>query len=203
MNSKRSLLVVAALSLLLTSCFDTKNPLSDPQKSKPDDRLTGVWRFRGESGEMNYYHIGHAGEKLPASLMRVVNVQHTPDGKTQSGELLVFPTTIGDKTYLNVTEAKPPQLKLLEEQGWSDETFNEYLLIRYQITGDVLTLQLIDQEAKKRAVEGGKIKGMSEKDRDGNTRVHFTDTTENLAKFVAEAGEDLFSKDVLRLERVK
>ena len=67
----------------------------------------------------------------------------------------------------------------------------------------MLTIQLIDQEAKKRAVEAGKIKGMSEKDRDGNTRVHFTDTTENLAKFVAEAGDDLFSKDMLRLERVK
>ena len=31
----------------------------------------------------------------------------------------------------------------------------------------------------------------------------FTDTTENLAKFVAEAGDDLFSKDVLKLQRVK
>ena len=203
MKKMRPLLLVAACSLLLTSCFDTKNPLSDPQKSKPDDRLSGVWRFRGESGEMNYYHIGHAGEKLPASIMPVVFVQHTPDGKMQSGELLVFPTTIGDKTYLNVTEAKPPQLKLLQEKGWTDETFSEYLLLRYQITGDVLTLQLIDQEAKKRAVEAGKIKGMSEKDRDGNTRVHVADTTENLAKFVAEAGDTLFSKDVLRLERVK
>ena len=51
------LLSVAALSLLLTSCFDTKNPLSDPQKSKPDDRLSGVWRQRGESGEMNYFSV--------------------------------------------------------------------------------------------------------------------------------------------------
>jgi hypothetical protein len=33
--------------------------------------------------------------------------------------------------------------------------------------------------------------------------VLFTDTTENLAKFVAEAGDGLFSKDALRLERVK
>ena len=197
------LLLIAACSLLLTSCFDTKNPLSDPQKSKPDDRLSGVWRFRGDNGEMNYYHIGHAGEKLPASVMRVFFVQHMPDGKMQSGELLVFPTSLGDKTYLNAAEAKPSQLALLEEKGWTDETINKYLILRYQITGDVLTLQLIDQEAKKRAVEAGTIKGVIEKDRDGNTRVHFTDTTENLAKFVAEAGDDLFSKDVLRLERVK
>ena len=158
------LLLVAAFSLLLTSCFDTKYPLSDPQKSKPDDRLAGVWRFRGDSGEMNYYHIGHGGEKLPASVMQVVFVQHMPDGNMQSGELLVFPTTIGDKTYLNVAEAKPSQLKLLEEKGWTNEAVNAYLILRYQITGDVLTIQLIDSEAKKRAVEAGKIKGMFEKD---------------------------------------
>ena len=163
------LLFVAAFSLLLTSCFDTKNPLSDPQKSKPDDRLAGVWRFRGDGGEMNYYHIGHAGEKLPASFMQVVFVQHMTDGTMQSGELLIFPTTIGDKTYLNVVEATPSLLKLLEEKGWTNEAVNAYLILRYQITGDVLTIQWIDSEAKKRAVEAGKIKGVIEKDQNGNT----------------------------------
>jgi len=67
----------------------------------------------------------------------------------------------------------------------------------------VLTLQWIDGDAKKRAIEAGKIKGAIEKDQDGNTRFHFTDTTENLARFVAESGDTLFSKDALRLERVK
>jgi hypothetical protein len=192
------LLLVAAFSLLLTSCFDTKNPLSDPQKSKPDDRLSGVWRFRGDSGEMNYYHIGHVGEKLPASVMQVIFVQHMTDGSVESDKLLIFPTTIGDKTYLNVAETDASQLKLLEEKGWTNEAVKSYLILRYQITGDTLTIQWIDSDAKKRAVEAGKIKGTIEKDQG-----HFTDTTENLAKFVAEAGDDLFSKDGLRLERVK
>jgi len=127
MKAKRTLqlLSMAAVSLLLTSCFDSKVPLSDPHKSKADDRLAGVWRFRGDGGETNYYHIGRVGEKLPASIVRVVSIQHLPDGKMQQSELLVFPTTIGGKTYLNV------------------------------------------------------------------------------AKFVAQAGDTLFSKDVLRLERVK
>ena len=71
------------------------------------------------------------------------------------------------------------------------------------VTGNALTVQWMDGEAKKRAVEAGKIKGKIEKDQDGNARAMFTDTTENLAKFVAEAGDDLFSKDVLKLQRVK
>ena len=108
MKKVRPLLFVAAFSLLLTSCFDTKNPLSDPQKSKADDRLAGVWRFRGDGGEMNYYHIGHVGEKFPASVMQVVFVQHMTDGRVESDKLLIFPTTIGGKTYLNVAEYMAP-----------------------------------------------------------------------------------------------
>ena len=138
MKKLRPLLSVAAVSLLLMSCIESENPLSDPQKSKPDDRLTGVWRFRGDSGEMNYYHIGHVGEKLPASVMQVIFVQHMTDGRMGSRDLLAFPTTIGDKNYLNVADIDTAQVKLLEEKELTNE-----------------------------------------------------------------AGDDLFSKDVLRLERVK
>ena len=198
------LLMVATTCLLFSSCFDSKVPLSDPGKSKADERLAGVWRQRGESGEVTYYHFGRADDRLPASVMRVIGIKYTPDGKMeQLDDLLVFPSTIGDKTYLNVTSGQKPQFRLVEERGWSPETVNTYSIFRYQFTGDVLTVQWFDSEAKKRAVEAGKIKGKVEKDQDGNARVHFTDTTENLAKFVTEAGDDLYSKDVVRLERVK
>jgi len=198
-----SLLLVAAFSLLLTSCFDTIHPLSDPHKSKPDDRLLGIWRFRAESGETSYCHVGSAGEKFPASVMRIVVVRHTRNGSLQLGELLVFPSTLGDATYLNVADTTPSLRKRIEETGWTDEPIFLYQILRYQISEDALTVQLIDGEAKKRAIEAEKIKGMIEKDRKGKSRVHFTDTSENLAKFVAESGDDLFSKQSLRLERVK
>lgn len=105
-------------------------------------------------------------------------------------------TPVLDITHWNVTDGKDEQMKLLEDKGWTAETVAAFLLLRYQITGSTLTVQWIDGEAKKRAVETGKIKGKIEKDQDGNARAMFTDTTENLAKFVAEAGDDLFSKYV-------
>jgi hypothetical protein len=198
MKKTWGLLAIAACSLLLTSCFDSKVPLSDPQKAKPDDALMGVWRFQSEGGEINYYHFGHAGDKLPASLMQVVFVQHTPDGNIRSAELLAFPTTLGGKTYLNVAEASPEQLKLLEEEGWTGEVLHEYLILQYQITGNTLTIKWIDNEMKKKAIVAGKIKGIIE-----NDQGHFTDTSEHLAKLLTEAGDTLFSKDVLPLARVK
>jgi hypothetical protein len=98
---------------------------------------------------------------------------------------------------------KDAQVKLVEDKGWTAETVNAYSVLRYQITGNTLTVQWIDGDAKKRALEAGKIKGKIEKDQDGNARAMFTDTTESLAKFVVEAGDDLFSKDVLKLQRFR
>ncbi|MHB0960551.1 MAG: hypothetical protein ACYC0X_30885 [Pirellulaceae bacterium] len=66
----------------------------------------------------------------------------------------------------------PVALTRLEEKGRTEEAGHEFLILRYQISEDVLTLQLIDNEAKERAIEGGKIKGMKKKAVDGNsTRV--------------------------------
>lgn len=206
MATKRilQLLPMAATCLLFTSCFDSKVPLSDPGKSKTDQRLAGVWRLGNDDGSVTFYHFGRVGDKLPASVMRVVGIQHKWGGTmTQLDELLVFPTTIGDKTYLNVTDGNDEQMKVLAEKGWTAETVNDYSIFRYQIMADTLTVQWMDGDGKKRAVEAGKIKGKIEKDQDGNARTHFTDTTENLAKFVAEADDDLFSRDVLKLQRVK
>lgn len=198
------LLPLAALCLLFTSCFDSKVPLSDPGKSKADERLAGSWRGRNDDGSVNDYRFARAGGKLPASVMRLTGSNRKPDGTIEQFEpLLLFPTTIGEKTYLNACDGKEQQVKLLEEKGWTGETVTAYSIFRYQVTGDKMTVQWMDGDAKKRAIESGKIKGKIEKDQYGNDRAHFTDTTENLVKFIAAAGDDLFSKDGLKLERVK
>jgi hypothetical protein len=200
------LLSLAALCLLLTSCFDSKVPLSDPGDSKPDQRLADVWRLRNDDGSVTYYHIGHPGDSLPQSVMRVIGIQHTTDGEIKlEGQLLIFPTTIGEKAYLNVADGEDKQIKLVEEKGWTPETVSSYWIFMYEITGDTLKIWTMDREAKETAIKSGKVKGKIEEDKEkfAVTTVIFTDTTENLAKFVAEAGDDLFSKDAVRLERVK
>jgi hypothetical protein len=57
--------------------------------------------------------------------------RHGRSKHENQGELLLFPTTIGDKTYLNVCDGKEPQQKLLEEKGWRPETVNAYLILRF------------------------------------------------------------------------
>ncbi len=189
--------------LLFTGCEDSKNPLSDPLDSKPDARLAGVWRLRGEKeGEVSYYHVGPLGEGLPAGVMCVVAVTHAKDGQLKPpGQLLIFPTTLGSNTYLNLTGGDEQHLKAIKEEGW--KSVESYLLLRYRIEGDHLLVQLMDGDAKKAAIQAKKIKGTLEKRDSGERAVLLTDTTENLARFVAAAGDSLFSKKPLRLERVR
>ena len=193
----KPLFLISVAACLFASGCDSKNPLSDPQTSKADERLAGVWLNRGADGDVNY-HAGHAGEKFPACMMRVVGIKHNKGNVEPAGEFLIFPTALGDKTYLNVVvlgrDDKP--IKNLGEKGWKAVEVDSYTFYKYKFDGDKLLLYGIDEEAKKKAIKSGKVTGTIE-----NNSVKFTDTTENVARFVKEAGDSLWTEPG-RLERV-
>ena len=194
---KSRVFLLLAVCLLASGCDDSTNPLSDPQKATPDTRLAGVWRER-DNGDVIYYHVGTMGKKLPRGVLGVVQVKHHRNGEIDppDGCLLVFPTTLGDQTYLNMTGDNQQQI---EKKGW--KSVDSYILLKYKVEGDKLVIWRMDEAAKKRAIKAGKIKGLIEK-KDG-TRVVFTDTTKHLARFVAGAGDGLWNtKEPRRLERV-
>ena len=190
-------LIGVAVCLFASGC-DSKNPLSDPQTSKADERLVGVWRDRSDDGD-TYYHVGHAGEKFPAIMMRVVMIKHSKGEVEPPGEFLAFPTVIGDKTYLNVVIGKDDKLiKSLDDKGWKAAEVENYLLLKYQFDGDKLLMLGIDGDAKKKAIKDGKVKGTVD-----DNSAKFTDTTENVARFVTESGDSLWNtKEPMHLERV-
>ncbi len=187
-----------AVCLFASGC-DSKNPLSDPQKSKADARLVGVWRERTDEGEV-YVHVGHAGEKFPACMMRAVMIKHTKGNVEPPNEFLLFPTVLGDKSYLNVvvgTNEKP--IKNFDDNGWKAADVQSYMLYKYKFDGDKLLVYGIDKEAKQKAINSGKVKGGTEP----NGLVMFTDNTENVARFVLEAGDSLWDTSKPgQLERV-
>jgi hypothetical protein len=194
----KPLFLIGVAACLFASGCDSKNPLSDPQTSKADERLAGVWRDRSDDGD-TYYHVGHAGEKFPASMMRVVGIKHGKGEVEPPGEFLIFPTAIGDKTYLNVVVGTDEKLvKSLDDKGRKAVDVDIYTLYRYRFDGDKLVMHGIDGDAKKKAIKDGKIKGTIE-----DNSVKFTDTTENLARFVKESDDSLWNtKEPMHLERV-
>lgn len=195
----KTIALFLAVCLLASGCDDSKKPLSDPKTSKADERLIGVWREQGDDGE-TFYRFSQAGTNFPKSMMRVAARTHSKGQKGTADEYLVFPTVLGGKTYLNVVlDGGKKVVKRLNETGWKAEAVTCYTFIRYQIDGGKLVMWVIDEDAKERAIKSGKIKGLIGRD----SIATFTDTTENVAHFVAEAGDSLFNtKEPLHLERV-
>jgi hypothetical protein len=185
--------LVSALCLLLTGCGDSKNPLSDPQASKPDERLVGAWRWDDSN-----FHVGHAGKKFPNSMMRVAIAKNKKGKPELSEQLLIFPSVVKHKTYLNVIDEKGYQDKFSQDKGWNAEAVDCYWILKYQVDGDKLLVWPIDLTAKQQAIRDGRIKGVIEKDKPDI----FTDTTENVARFVAGEADRLFSLGPFQLKRV-
>jgi hypothetical protein len=185
-------------SVFLAGCVDSTKPLSDPRKAEPDKQLLGLWRHVAEDGRISFYHIGQAGQEWPEGVLRVVGVSHHQGQLDPAAEMLLFVSRVGQKAYLNIAELKPDLAQQIKEKGW--EAVQGYFLWRYQIEADRLTVWPMDNDAKRQAIEAGKLKGEVST---GRFRVaKFTDTPENLARFLAEAGDSLLSKEPVRLERV-
>jgi hypothetical protein len=210
--SKSLLLIFGFLCLGFTSCVDSDNPLSDPKQSTIDPGLSGVWRLREKEGDTVYYHLGRAGDKFPAGMLRVKGITHDKNGELphpDNDDMLVFTTTLGKNHYLNITSISAERIKSMGDAKWEPSMADGYFIYKYEISGDKLTIAGMDSDQKEAAIKAGKIKGVIES-KEGGGGKRFTDTTENLAKFIAAADQEkLFpTKDAsgdtfATLERVK
>lgn len=205
---KSLLLVLGLLCLLLASCVDSDNPLSDPKQAAVDPGLLGVWRVKEKDGEVTYYHVGQAGKNFPAGMLRVKAIKHEENSvlpHPDNSDLLAFSTTLGNNHYLNVTGLGADQIETMGDSPWEPTMADGYFLFKYEIHADKLTIAGMDAQQKKAAIKAGKIKGTTE-----DNKVLITDTTDNLARFIAAADQDkLFptkeasGESIPMLERVK
>jgi len=196
---KSRMMVLLATLLLVAGCEDSKNPLSDPQSAKLETKLLGVWLLHEDDGSVTYYHVGQAGDQFPAGMLRVVTVHSHQNQIDPPEECLAFPTSLGGNTFLNVVlQGDQKQVDAMQAQGWNAKAVDAYTFFKYQLEGDRLTVWPIDGDAKRKAIESGKVKGVIEPDKSPR----FTDTTENVARFVADNAQGLFkAQDPGRFER--
>ncbi|HEY4759071.1 MAG TPA: hypothetical protein VIH42_00680 [Thermoguttaceae bacterium] len=199
---KSLVLILGLFGLVLTSCVDSDNPLSDPKQSTVDSGLFGVWRERAINGDVTYYHVGCLGDKFPQGLLFVQIVKHQNNGELSypsDDNFLVFSTTLENNHFLNVAGLSSEQIISLKNSKWDPSMANGYFIYKYEINGDKLAIAEINGKQKEEAIRAGKIKGII---KDKNVR--FTDTTENLARYIIADQEKLFHMiDTTILERVK
>jgi hypothetical protein len=202
MKPQRLLLAIglAGVCLLLSSCVDSKNPLSDPEKAQADPQLAGVWRRATDDGATEYFHVGIAKGSILPGIMRAIGNFHGKDGKLGAPlSLLLFATSLGESRYLNVVATDEKKREHLEKSDLKPELVDGWLLMRYQVQGDTLEIWPLNPDAKRRAIQAGRIKGTIDKKAD-----LFTETTEKLASLLASPeNADLFEKEPVRYQRVK
>jgi len=123
-------LLLLPTAMILASCLPSENPLSAPEKSKPDSRLIGEWV--DAKGNISAF----AAEEGPWMKMSADNMK----------DLRAFPTVLGKARFLNV-----------KAEG---NNVTGYLLIRYEIGKDgALTFFIADKEWIEEAIRSGEIKG--------------------------------------------
>jgi hypothetical protein len=179
-------MLVAFLLATCSSCIESTNPASSPDTASVDKRLIGFWV--DTDNKQHWIAIGKNNlPKTPKGVMTGVSAELTKDGAFDGGPITFFVTKLGSNTYANVPQAQNGEMML--------EGVKSYSIIKYTVTDDVLTMILADDRFVKKEVEAGRIKGMS---------ATITDSTENLATWIAVNDERLFpSKDVLKFNRLK
>lgn len=196
---------LAGVCLLMASCIDSKEPISDPLKAKADPALYGVWRKTDTSGNSKYCHIGRAGGKLQNGFLHTINVSHNRDGFASiSWDLIMFSSDVGKDRFLNIAVVEKENVDKLFQSGWDSKLVQGYWIAKYEVRDDTLTYWQLDFKAVRKAVETGKIKGTIKKAQDEENRATITDTPENIAALLASPdGAGLLVKEPIRYQRVK
>jgi len=202
MKSRLFPALFAVVGLLLAGCFpESKNPLSSPATSRIDARIAGVYEQKKESEKQDsaYWHFHYRGaaagqDQKPrvTTTIEIIGVSHPAESGLDGARYHAFATRLGGHDYLS----------FVEQKGGSAKKEN-YSFARYELNwrGD-LHLWLLDTNSVAAAIKSGKLRGKVRTNQFG-TDVLLTDTTANLAAFVAASDPaKLFGKKPMVFRRL-
>jgi hypothetical protein len=226
----RALIVALNIVALgaLTGCAASVNPLCDPATAEPDKRLVGMWERRegNDAERVSYLHVAREPTRpLDATrsepepgLMRCFATGH--DEKSLLGDDFgggrFLCTRVGYRDYASIViedlarrkptaAAEPPNEPAAAEGSSADPARKpRFLLVRYDVTEDVLVVWPASQDEVAKSIQSGRIAGIARPKvrRPGQfdfgkwEEVTLTATTEDLRAFFEAGGtESWFSED--------
>ena len=187
-------LSILSISLSLNSCVvESKNPLSNPDDSVPDHRLYGQWKRTEKDGSGAHVFFGRPWgnpvDNLPSGIM-VSNAiscgpNHAISGYPQITWL--FTTNINEENYANVIA--PELLDREKHPQWERANIKSVHIAKYAISGDQLTIWIMDVKSAASVVQRGQLKGQVKRSSDGSVdEVMLTESAEVLSGFLRNGG---------------
>jgi len=160
-------------------------PLTLSGNQKLEMSLIGTW-WGGEGDEISYVHIG---QMESSAYLHVLCVQIDKKGSLERMEFSGHISSIAGNTYLNLTA--------INKQGAMN---TDYLLVKYQQSGDTCHFALMSQKVTRQAIEKGRLRGKV-KSNLWSSSVRITEGPEKLRQFVLNRDKELFEERV-RLDRL-
>jgi hypothetical protein len=164
------------LIISLSSCFQSKVPLTEPDATVVDKSLKGLWYGVNEEKDV-YIHV--IPQKPP--FMRVIKVVYPSKGSDGSTEEFEIFTTFSEgKKFINLKYFMPKESSQTEKQEFE----LRYMFLMYDLSkNDILTVSGLNYDTWKEAVENKRIKGKAWETTWG-TNVTLDETSNNILKFL-------------------
>lgn len=188
---------------VLPACLGTESPLSDPAASKFDDALVGTWKQVGGGSEFEFVHIGRSSLVHEVDWGEIISVSYRGDRISIAPSMIVFPTEIDGKKHLNAIafddEVRSQLAVNRATRARSDlpalmKHAQGYLVFRYEVDGDQLTIHTANERIVQNAIAAGQIRGV---------RGQLSDTTDIVVAFLRKRGDDVFTGETLRFTRLR
>src|SRR5262245_19667591 len=197
---------IAICAMSLASCqVKSKNPLSDPDRSRPDPALYGTWlvqdretkKTEDANGERAFVFLGRATEAdhghFPAGIMRGVAMGFTKERVRRPMEFHFFVTQLRNGNYMNVFDEAPLYKKGYVE--WEKLAIKEYSLVKFRVSDDKLEIWSGQFTAVRDAIENGKLRGKVTKHW-LLPSAELTDATPRLTEYLEmTGGRELFNEE--------
>ena len=216
------MLLCCGLLGLLSGCAASVHPLCDPATAEPDKRLVGMWERRDgeEASHVSYLHIAREPTRAfdtsrpepEPGLMRCWATGH--DEKTSVGDDFgggrFLSTKIGYLDYASIViddfaqHAKPAeQGEAAPESEGAPGQKPRFIIVRYDVTDDVLVVWPANQDDVAQSIESGQIAGIARRKvrRPGQfefgkwEEVTLTASTEELRKFFEAGGAEKWFRE--------
>ncbi len=185
-------LIASVLLALTAACIpETQTFLSDRAASAPDQRLAGTW-YALKDHNLLVFHFAPAAK--PGGTMTVTWVESNfNSGKNEKGSrYLVWPTRIGQRTYLNIEQTSAP--------GKKSPTRT---IMQYTITPKgVLSAHFLDSKVVAASIKSGKLAGRFKIGKYTTTAV-ITASRASLIAYLKRKGDSAFAKDATVVHRLK
>ncbi|MGM0442342.1 MAG: hypothetical protein ACQEQC_07975 [Elusimicrobiota bacterium] len=200
MNKLQKISFIIMVSLLLGGCVDSEKPVISLLEAEPAGELLGFWKANWGRKQDIYFQIGEAGGEFPENTLRVEMITRKDDGTLDlQSEVMVFAAgTVGNLSLLNGTPVGRDLFKDIFENGWQPDTSNNYMIFKYAVDEDEVSLYFMENKLKRELIKSGKIEGEIV---DGNSKI--TVSSEKLKEFLKTGdGRDVFSEEPLKMTRL-